>query len=161
MMKFAGSDWRDGTAMYYVVHMEDHFGKLFHPDLLFGYMGALQFLTYKTLVLETLAPLLLWFDRTRNATLVSLFLFHLGIDLSMNLEMFHWIMIVGWLSFLAQPFVWEDNSKEEPTKATTTTNKPMDEKKVDEGAKGKEGGTEILETKEKKNKTKKKGKQRK
>jgi hypothetical protein len=156
MMKFAGSDWRDGTAMYYVVHMEDHFGKLFHPDLLFGYMGALKFLTYKTtLVLETLAPLFLWFDRTRNATLLSPFVFHLGINLSMNLEMFHWVMIVGWLSFLVQPLVLE-YSKAEPTEVTAQ--KIRDDKVVDEGAKGKEGGTEKLETKEKITKTKKKGK---
>jgi hypothetical protein len=154
MMKFSGKDWLDGTAMYYVVHIDDHFGKLFSPDLLFGYMGSLKFLTYKTLLLETLAPITLWFDRTRNATLIVLFLFHLGIDISMNLEMFHWIMIVGWLSFLAQPLL---EYKEEPVEAMAK--KIMDDKGVgDGGTRWNEGGKEKIEKKEKKRKTKKKGK---
>lgn len=116
MMKFAGKDWRDGIAMHYVVHIEDHFGKGFNPDFLFGYTGALKALTYKTLVLETLAPITLWFDSTRKATLVLVILFHLGIEMSMNLEMFHWIMVVGWSSFLAQPMV--ESKEEEPASST-------------------------------------------
>lgn len=90
--------------MYYVVHHDEFFGKLFAPDVLFGYMGPLKLLSWMTVVIELAAPLTLWWsDRSRKGTLIFLILFHMGTDVAMNLEFFHWIMAVGWASFFAQP----------------------------------------------------------
>ena len=129
LVKFGGKSWQDGTAMYYVVHNDSFYGKLFAPDFLFGYMRSLEILTYKTLVIELLAPLTLWFESTRNMTLVFLFLFHLGIDLAMNLEFFHWIMIVGWSAFLAQPL-------QAPSKDTGKANGEANEKAITKSVNG-------------------------
>jgi hypothetical protein len=109
MLKFGGREWWDGTAMFYVIHLDDLYGKVFNPPLLFNHLLSLKLMTWSTLVLEAVAPLTIWFKKTRRPTLLVLIVFHLGIDLSMNLNLFHWIMITGWLSFLAQPMIERPN----------------------------------------------------
>jgi len=131
MVKWAGPMWRDGSAMYYVVHMPDFFGKgLLTPNVLFGYLGSLRILTWMTLLVETVAPVTIWFESTRKMTLWMLISFHVGVDLSMNLNFFHWIMIVGWCAFFAQPMTREEYRKmvvaeeeEEETRENSTTTK--------------------------------------
>lgn len=103
LLKWSAPEWRDGTAMYYVVHVDDLYGKVFNPALLFGWMLPLKLITWGTLALETAAPVAIWSRRARRPLLVALVVFHVGVDLAMNLNLFHWIMIVGWLSFLAEP----------------------------------------------------------
>lgn len=110
--KFQGDDWTDGTALWYVVHQKDTYGLFLNPDCIFGYHGPLKVLTYATLALESIAPIMIWYSR--RSCLVSLFLvvgFHLSLDLTMNLNAFHWIMLIGWMSFLVQP-VKEETSTE-------------------------------------------------
>lgn len=120
LLKLDGPEWWDGTAMYYVIHIDDMYGKL-NPPLLFNYLLPLKLMTWGTLVIEIVAPLTIWFRKTRKVTLIALILFHLGVDLSMNLNLFHWIMILGWLSFLARPLAFdqgrarlESDPEEEP-----------------------------------------------
>lgn len=103
ILKWTSQDWQSGHALYYVVQLDDMYGGFFNPQLLFGYLGTLKLLTYGSLLLETVAPILLWFDSCRILTLVAVILFHVSINASMNLNCFHSIMILGWLSFLAQP----------------------------------------------------------
>jgi hypothetical protein len=43
------------------------------------------------LVFELGVPIAIWFNRTRRAALALLFLFHVSLDYSMNLNLFHWI----------------------------------------------------------------------
>jgi hypothetical protein len=47
--------------------------------------------------------MLIWFTRWRRATLVTAIGLHLMMELTMNLHLFQWFMIVGWLSFLRLP----------------------------------------------------------
>ncbi|CAB9516127.1 Vitamin K-dependent gamma-carboxylase [Seminavis robusta] len=103
LLKWKGNEWIDGSALWYVVHLDELYGNLFNPHWMFGYYSVLKFLTWQTLVSEVACPILVWFDRTRSFALIMIFLFHLGLDLSMNLNFFHWIMSVGWLSFYVQP----------------------------------------------------------
>lgn len=103
LLKLSGAEWRDGTAMFYVVHLDDLYGGVFNPSLLFGYLLPLKLITWGSMVLEVVAPLAIWFRRARPVVLGALVVFHVGVDLSMNLNLFHWIMIVGWMSFLARP----------------------------------------------------------
>lgn len=119
LSKASGSKWQDGTALYYVVQMDDVYGKYFHPAFLFGSLGPLMFLTYATMVLECVAPILIWLDATRSVTLAFVIAFHLGIDLSMNLGSFHWIMIVGFLGFLAQPMKLDEYHSSSNTEIAT------------------------------------------
>ena len=102
-LKWTGREWKKGTALYYVVQLDDLYGGLLNPSLLFGYLVSLKALTWGSLWLETIAPVMVWWEKTRRFTLVCIVAFHLGIDMTMNLNCFHWIMILGWLSFLAQP----------------------------------------------------------
>eukprot|EP00934_Nitzschia_sp_Nitz4_P000141 Nitzschia sp. Nitz4//scaffold21_size171442//122206//123574//NITZ4_002180-RA/size171442-snap-gene-0.80-mRNA-1//1//CDS//3329542468//141//frame0 len=102
--KISGPKWRDGSALYYVVQMDDVFGKIIPGSwVLLDRMGMLTFVTYATLVLEFGAPVLLWLSSTRPFLLGFVLLFHVGIDWTMNLGCFHWIMVVGFSSFLVQP----------------------------------------------------------
>jgi hypothetical protein len=122
--KFQGEEWTSGIALWYVVHLNDLYGMLFNPSWLFGYHTPLKVLTYATLVLESTTPLLMWYSRPTR--LFGLFLvtgFHLSLDLSMNLNFFHWIMIIGWMSFLVQPsFLASSPTAEKSTAAGRSSN---------------------------------------
>jgi len=89
--------------MQVVVQLDDMYGGYFNPDWLYQYHRPLAFLTYFTIAIQLVVPTMLWMKRTRAMGLLLAFVMHAGIDASMNLNMFHWIMITGWLSFLVQP----------------------------------------------------------
>ena len=50
--------------------------------------------------IELAVPILIWFRETRHSCLLVLLLFHLGNEWTMNLFLFHWVMLCGWLAFL-------------------------------------------------------------
>ena len=99
--KLSGSEWRDGIAMWYVTRLNDAWGKYPLPDFLFDSLPAIHLLTWGTLVFETLLPIGLWFPRTRGLALIVAVLFHLSLEYTMNLFLFHLLMLVGLLPFLA------------------------------------------------------------
>ena len=53
------------------------------------------------LALEWILPVALWVKRSRKIAVAVAIAFHLAIDWTMNLFLFHWIMILGLLSFLS------------------------------------------------------------
>ena len=53
------------------------------------------------LVFEVLLPVGLWLPRTRWFTLGVAVLFHLSLEYTLNLFLFHWLMLLGLLPFLA------------------------------------------------------------
>ncbi len=57
-------------------------------------------ITWVVLVIEAALPIALWFRPTRKIAIVLGVLLHLGIELSMNLFLFEWIMILGLLTFI-------------------------------------------------------------
>lgn len=97
--KSMGTDWTSGTALYYVSRLDDAFGKLPVPAFLFETSWITQLLTWSVLILEWGLPVLLWQKRTRRVALLVAIVFHLSIEYSMNLFLFHWLMILGLLSF--------------------------------------------------------------
>jgi hypothetical protein len=97
--KLTGPEWLDETSMWYVSGLDDLYGKFWVP-VLFDYMWGLKLMTWGTLVIEAVVPVALWFSRTRRAAIVVALAFHFGIEISMNLNLFHWIMALGWLTFL-------------------------------------------------------------
>ena len=119
--------WRRGIAMYYVVHEEDFFGGLFAPDFLYNTKFALEILTYASLVLECTCWFFIWPTTTRKFFLYNMILFHLGIDLAMNIHTFQWYSILGWLAFLVVPLDVELNLEDgssSPPPSSTISSKP-------------------------------------
>ena len=70
-----GSMWRDGTAVYIVQQLSE-FERFPMPDFLHS-VWASRWLTWGTLALEGLFPILVWFKETRLPILATLVLFHL------------------------------------------------------------------------------------
>ena len=102
-LKWGGEQWADGSALYQVVHNDALYGGWFNPAWMFGYTRPLAFLTHATIWHELGVLPLLWFERTRKIALMAVVGFHFMLDASMNLNTFHYLMIVGWCTFLIQP----------------------------------------------------------
>jgi len=98
--KLRGDVWIDGTAMYYVFRLYDY-QRLALPEFFTENLSILKVMTWSVVLLELSAPILIWFKKTRIPTILVLMVFHLMTDLTMNLMMFHWIMITGWMSFVS------------------------------------------------------------
>jgi hypothetical protein len=101
--------FRDYTAVYYALSL-DHFSTAF-GKLLLPYHRVLQWLTWSTLWLEALGPvvallagLLKWPFRT--GIILGFCAFHLGMSLCLNLGLFSWICCTAWLVFLPSGF-WD------------------------------------------------------
>ncbi len=97
--KSLGTHWTGGRALYYIARLDDAFGKWPMPSYPFESFALIKIMTWGVLALEWLLPVLLWMKRTRKLALVVAIVFHLAIDYTMNLFLFHWIMILGLLSF--------------------------------------------------------------
>ena len=98
--KLNGVEWRDGTALYYVSRLDDLFYRFPLPSFLFESMIFIKIMTWATLCVELSAPIAVWFKPTRIPALAILFCFHLSLEYTMNLNLFQWLMILGWCSFL-------------------------------------------------------------
>ena len=105
LLKYSGVAWRDGSAMVYIVQLNDVWGRFPLPEALFGSVFFLKILTLTVLVLELLIPFGLVVKSTRMFTVCTAMCFHLAIDYSMNLFLFQWIMIVGLLSYVDLDFL--------------------------------------------------------
>lgn len=98
--KLAGDAWLNGTAMYYVSRLDDFFGRFPVPSWMFDTPWVVAVITWSVLVAEVCIPVFVWFRETRLPCLVIAVVFHLANEWTMNLFLFHWLMIVGWLAFL-------------------------------------------------------------
>jgi hypothetical protein len=95
--KLQQPEWRDGTAMYYTSRLSDYFGRFPTPDFLWQSPELVALLTWSVIAVELVIPLAIWW---RPARLPALAAFHLANEYAMHLFLFHWIMLVGWASFL-------------------------------------------------------------
>jgi hypothetical protein len=100
LLKLSGEAWLNGTAMYYVSRLTDFFGRFPAPAWLFDTPWAVAAITWSVLAAELVIPLLLWFRETRPMCLVVVLLFHLANEWTMNLFLFHWLMLCGWIAFI-------------------------------------------------------------
>lgn len=96
--KLFGKVWLDGSAVYYILKM-DHYK---HAEL--GFISSnfwiCQMLSYFTLATEFSLFTFIWFKKTRKFALLLGLIFHLGIDISMNLPMFEYFFVAIYLLFL-------------------------------------------------------------
>jgi hypothetical protein len=97
-VKSQGSYWMDGTAMYYVYHLEQlqRFplpGWLTIPLLI-------KLTSWMTLAIEFCLGVFIWFKDLRYAILLAGLLLHLLIEYSMNIPLFEWIMVSTYVTFI-------------------------------------------------------------
>lgn len=93
-----GTTWRDGTAIYYFL-ANPHFAR-FSFDFLGNFVILTTFMTYATLLIELLFPILVWFKPTRNYMLIAGIMLQSGILILSNITFFSLIMIVAHLAFI-------------------------------------------------------------
>lgn len=113
--KLAGETWQNGTALWYVSRMNDNYGRLIPSDL-FDSLAVSQAATYGALAIEAFLPIGLWIPKLRWVAIGLGITLHLGIEFSMNLFLFEWVMILGLLSFVPP--------KAGDLQATQVTNEP-------------------------------------
>ena len=93
-----GVTWRGGTAIYYFL-ANPHFAR-FSFDFLGNFIILTIFMTYATLLIELLFPILVWFKSTRKYMLIAGIMLQFGILILSNITFFSLIMIVVHLAFI-------------------------------------------------------------
>ncbi|MFM8572560.1 MAG: HTTM domain-containing protein [Pirellula sp.] len=101
LSKLQGATWQDGTAVWYVSRMTDNFGRAIPPSWL-DWPGVSLMATYGTLAIESFLPIGLWIPKLRWIAIGLGILLHVGIECSMNLFLFQWVMIVGLTAFMGK-----------------------------------------------------------
>lgn len=98
LWKLKGAPWRDGTALYYVLHLGEI--RRFPIPAFFYQPWAFHTLSWITMLFELSFPLLIWFKPFRNPLLIIGILFHLSLEYTLNLPMFQWEMLCIYPLFL-------------------------------------------------------------
>jgi hypothetical protein len=96
--KISGTQWLDGTAVYYAVRLDDmmRYSLPFVYDNLF----MCKILTWFTLVIEFALFTFVWYKDLRYVVLLGGLLLHLGIEYSLNLPVFEWAFMIGYVTFV-------------------------------------------------------------
>lgn len=102
LRKLEGTAWRDGSAAYYALHLDDFAGPVGVPGFLRESLAFSQMASWLTVAIELVLPFALWFPSTRRSALRIGILFHLGMILIFNLFLFHWLMLLLLLTHAAQ-----------------------------------------------------------
>lgn len=97
--KLKGETWFDGTAVYYATRLESM--KNFEMSWLLDSMSGLRLMSWGTLILETALGAMIWFKEFRRPLILMGILFHLGIELTMSIPFFEYVMIVLLLSYFS------------------------------------------------------------
>lgn len=111
LSKLQGTTWRDGSAMHDVFRMDDYMGRLLQMESVLDIPWIIRFATWTALSIELALPFALWWKYTRRIAILVGIGFHLAIELSMNLFLFEWLMILGLLSFV-KPSDWKKVSQQ-------------------------------------------------
>ncbi len=98
--KATGSHWLDGSAIY-MVNQLDQFSRFWVPSL-FKTVVFSKFMTAFTLTLEGSFAFLVWFKDTRKWVLLFAFLLHLGLEYSLNIQLFQFAMVTTFVLFLTR-----------------------------------------------------------
>lgn len=98
-MKVRGSTWNDGTALGLALRIED-LQRFAAPEWLFSQSVLLNLLTWGTVAFEGAFLFLVWNRRLRPWVLGIGVLFHLGIDLFLDVGFFSIALWLVYLTFL-------------------------------------------------------------
>jgi hypothetical protein len=105
LCKFNSDAWKDGTALSWLWYDETlgRFYPSFVNEALYNRLIAVNLQTWMSLLIENLCYITIWPQRTRKATFFALFLLHVGIELGLQMHIFEYLSMLGWLSFFAYP----------------------------------------------------------
>jgi hypothetical protein len=96
--KLQGKTWIDGTAVYYVTRVREF--DRFPVPYLFDHLWTLKLMTWGTLAVELALGTLVWFRDLRYPVLLAGLLLHLGLEYSMNIQLFQWITLSAYILFI-------------------------------------------------------------
>lgn len=99
--KLGGQNWRDGTALYYVLHVQ-HFAVFpVVSNFLAGNSLLVALATYGTVVFQMGFPFLMWDERAKPFLISGAVALHTGIAILMGLMLFSATMIAADISLLS------------------------------------------------------------
>jgi predicted DCC family thiol-disulfide oxidoreductase YuxK/uncharacterized membrane protein YphA (DoxX/SURF4 family) len=99
--KWPGDKWRDGTAVYWALQIPD-MARFPTPLLDANHLWLVNIATYGTLAVELALATLVWVPRLRLYVLAAGVLLHLGIEYSLNIPLFSFLVIASYLVFLRE-----------------------------------------------------------
>ena len=99
--KIQGDDWQKGEAIYYVSHLNDFWGRLFSQGLPPDWLWISQGLSWGAIAVELVLAFAVWIPSMRKPAVIIGVAFHLSLELTMNLFLFQWMMILVLLTHLA------------------------------------------------------------
>lgn len=98
LFKLKGYDWVDGTAVYYTSRLTNF--QRFAIPLVFDIPSLTKFFTWSALAIEFAMGVLIWVKEWRKWVLLSGIALHLGIEITMSIGFFEWVMISAYILFL-------------------------------------------------------------
>jgi hypothetical protein len=96
--KIQGGTWVDGTALYYVYHLDEL--RRFPVPSWFLHPMVLRLGSWSTLALEFSLGVLIWIKAVRYYVLAAGLLFHLAVEYSLNVPLFEWDVLSGYILFV-------------------------------------------------------------
>lgn len=96
--KLHGHTWVDGTAVYYAARVREY--DRFPVPYLFDHLWTIKLLTWGTLVVEFALGALVWLRDLRYPVLLAGVTLHLGLEYSMNIQLFQWVMLSAFVLFI-------------------------------------------------------------
>jgi len=96
--KIQGGTWVDGTALYYVYHLDEL--RRFPVPSWFLHPALLRLGSWSTLALEFSLGVLIWIKALRYYVLAAGLLFHLAVEYSLNVPLFEWDVLSGYILFV-------------------------------------------------------------
>ena len=97
--KLNGSEWNDGTAVYYATHLTE-LTRFPLPPALPSTMWLFNVLTFLALGTEFSLATFVWVRQLRLYVLTAGIMMHLGIEYSLNIPLFSALMMSSYLVFL-------------------------------------------------------------
>ena len=95
--KATGPQWMDGTAAYYPLHLAE---TARFPMPLLNNLYVINLITWGTVITEVSLATFIWVPRLRLYILAAGVGLHLGIEYTMNIPLFSFLMIASYITFL-------------------------------------------------------------
>jgi hypothetical protein len=98
LWKLAGIHWLDGTAAYYVIQLDEF--KRFPVPAFCATLWFSRIATWFALATEVAMATLVWVRPWRRYVLCAGIALHLGLEYSMNIPLFQWVVLASYCLFL-------------------------------------------------------------
>ncbi len=97
LFKMKGTQWLDGTAVYTATRLDE---SVRMPWSFLNQMIVIKMMTWSTLVVELALGTLIWIKEFRYWILLAGIGLHIGIELTMIIAMFEWVMMATMISMV-------------------------------------------------------------